>query len=171
MKKRKKPTAVYAFIDSQNLNLGIKSLGWNLDFKKFRVYLREKYHVTTAYLFIGYISTNQDLYSSLQKDGYVLIFKPTLPDKNGQIKGNVDADLVLQAMIDYKKYNQAIIVSSDGDFYSLVKYLYEHKKLLYVMSPYVKTCSILLKKSAREKIVFMNNLKKKLKHKKRKSTA
>jgi len=171
MKKRKKPTAVYAFIDSQNLNLGIKSLGWNLDFKKFRVYLREKYHVTTAYLFIGYISTNQDLYSSLQKDGYVLIFKPTLPDKNGQIKGNVDADLVLQAMIDYKKYNQAIIVSSDGDFYSLVKYLYEHKKLLYVMSPYVKTCSILLKKSAREKIVFMNNLKKKLKYKKRKSTA
>ena len=171
MKKRKKPTAVYAFIDSQNLNLGIKSLGWNLDFKKFRVYLREKYHVTTAYLFIGYISTNQDLYSSLQKDGYVLIFKPTLPDKNGQIKGNVDADLVLQAMIDYKKYNQAIIVSSDGDFYSLAKYLYERKKLLYVMSPYVKTCSILLKKSAREKIVFMNNLKKKLKYKKRKSTA
>jgi len=171
MKNKKKPTIVYAFIDSQNLNLGIKSLGWNLDFKKFRVYLREKYHVTTAYLFIGYISTNQDLYSSLQKDGYVLIFKPTLPDKNGQIKGNVDADLVLQAMIDYKKYNQAIIVSSDGDFYSLVKYLYEHKKLLYVMSPYVKTCSILLKKSAREKIVFMNNLKKKLKYKKRKSTA
>ena len=171
MKKGKKRVIAYAFIDSQNLNLGIKSLGWNLDFKKFRVYLREKYHVTTAYLFIGYISTNQDLYSSLQKDGYVLIFKPTLPDKNGQIKGNVDADLVLQAMIDYKKYNQAIIVSSDGDFYSLVKYLYEHKKLLYVMSPYVKTCSILLKKSAREKIVFMNNLKKKLKHKKRKSTA
>ena len=171
MKKGKKRVIAYAFIDSQNLNLGIKSLGWNLDFKKFRVYLREKYHVTTAYLFIGYISTNQDLYSSLQKDGYVLIFKPTLPDKNGQIKGNVDADLVLQAMIDYKKYNQAIIVSSDGDFYSLVKYLYEHKKLLYVMSPYVKTCSILLKKSAREKIVFMNNLKKKLKYKKRKSTA
>ena len=171
MKKRKKRVIAYAFIDSQNLNLGIKSLGWNLDFKKFRVYLREKYHVTTAYLFIGYISTNQDLYSSLQKDGYVLIFKPTLPDKNGQIKGNVDADLVLQAMIDYKKYNQAIIVSSDGDFYSLAKYLYERKKLLYVMSPYVKTCSILLKKSAREKIVFMNNLKKKLKYKKRKSTA
>ncbi len=32
----------YAFIDGQNLNLGIKRLGWALDFKKFRVYLREK---------------------------------------------------------------------------------------------------------------------------------
>jgi len=42
----------YAFIDSQNLNLGIKSLGWKLDFVKFRRYLREKYGVVTAYLFI-----------------------------------------------------------------------------------------------------------------------
>jgi len=33
------------------------------------------------------------------------------------------------------------------------------------MSPYVKTCSVLLKKSAKEKIVFMNNLRKKLEYK------
>jgi len=32
----------YAFIDSQNLNLGIQKLGWKLDYKKFRVYLKEK---------------------------------------------------------------------------------------------------------------------------------
>ena len=36
----------YAFIDSQNLNLGIKEQGWILDFKRFRVYLREKYGIT-----------------------------------------------------------------------------------------------------------------------------
>ena len=39
-----------------------------------------------------------------------------------------------------------------------------------LMSPYIKTCSILLKKKAKEKIVFMANLKKKLEYK-RKSTA
>ncbi len=70
----------YAFIDSQNLNLGVRSQGWFLDFLKFRVYLAEKYGVKVAYLFIGYIQKNQDLYSSLQKCGYVLIFKPTLPE-------------------------------------------------------------------------------------------
>ena len=155
----------YAFIDSQNLNLGIKSLGWKLDHKRFRIYLREKYKVEIAYLFIGYIPENQDLYSSLQECGYVLVFKPTLPDKNGDIKGNVDADLVLQAMLDYEKYDKAVIVTSDGDFYSLVKYLYKQNKLRFVMSPYVKTCSVLLKKTAREKIVFMNNLKEKLGYK------
>ena len=158
----------YAFIDSQNLNLGIKSLKWKLDHHKFRIYLKEKYNVKTAYLFIGYLTDNQDLYSALQSAGFVLVFKPTLPDKDGKIKGNVDADLVLQAMIDYKKYDKAVIVTSDGDFYSLVKYLYKNKKLKCVMSPYVKTCSALLKKTAREKIVFMDNLKGKLAYKKEK---
>lgn len=155
----------YAFIDSQNLNLGVRSLGWNLDFKRFRIYLKEKYNITTAYLFIGYIATNRNLYSFLQKAGYVIIFKPTLPDQNGEVKGNIDADLVLQAMLDYSKYDKAMIISSDGDFYSLVKYLYENKKLLAVLSPYHKTCSVLLKKSAKEKIVFINNLRQKLEYK------
>ena len=164
-KMAKAKDKIYAFIDSNNLNLGIKDLGWKLDFRKFRIYLQEKYNVSVAYLFIGFVQTNQDLYSSLQKAGFVLIFKPTLPDKDGNIKGNIDADLVLQTMIDYKKYDKAILVSSDGDFYSLVKYLYEKRKLACVMSPYVKTCSILLKKSAKEKIVFMNNLRKKLAYK------
>ncbi|TSC96170.1 MAG: hypothetical protein Athens101410_100 [Parcubacteria group bacterium Athens1014_10] len=155
----------YAFIDSQNLNLGIRSLGWKLDYKRFKVYLSEKYNIETAYLFIGYMPENQDIYSSLQEAGYVLIFKPTLPDKNGDVKGNVDADLVLQVMLDYIKYDKAIIVTSDGDFYSLVKYLYKQNKLKFVMSPYVKTCSALLKKTAKEKIIFMANLKKKLEYK------
>ncbi len=127
--------------------------------------MREKYKVSVAYLFIGYIPANQDLYSSLQEAGYILVFKPTLPDENGKVKGNVDADLVLQAMIDYKKYDKAIIITSDGDFYSLVKYLYKNNKLKYVISPYVKTCSILLKKTAKEKVVFIENLRKKLEHK------
>jgi len=71
-------------------------------------------------------------------------------------------------MIDYKKYDKALIVSSDGDFYSLVKYLYKNDKLKLVMSPYVKTCSVLLKKTAKEKIIFMDNLRKKLEYKKKK---
>jgi len=33
------------------------------------------------------------------------------------------------------------------------------------MSPYVKTYSVLLKKTAKEKIVFMDNLRKKLEYK------
>jgi len=165
-KNRKKN---YAYIDSQNLNLGIRSLGWKFGFWRFRVYLREKYGVEIAYLFIGYIPENQDLYDSLQKAGYILKFKPVLPDKDGKHKGNVDADLVLQATIDLYEdnFDKAVVVSSDGDFYSLVKFLYKRDRLQCVMSPYVETCSTLLKNTAREKIVFMDNLRKKLEYKKK----
>ncbi len=155
----------FAFIDGQNLNLGIKSLGWKLDYSRFRKYLLEKYSITTAYYFVGYVAGNQPLYSELQKAGYILVFKPTIPDGDGNIKGNIDADLVLQAMIDFPNYDKAIIATSDGDFYSLVKYLYKNKKLCFVMSPYVKTCSSLLKIEAKERIVFMDNLRNKLEYK------
>jgi len=159
----------YAFIDSQNLNLGIQSLGWKLDYKRFRIYLKDKYKIEIAYLFIGYLPENQDLYDSLQKAGYVLKFKPVLPQKDGNHKGNVDADLVLQTMIDHyeKNFDKALIITSDGDFYSLVKFLYQRDRLLLVMSPYGLTCSTLLKKTAKEKLIFMNNLKDKLEYKKK----
>lgn len=158
----------FAFIDGQNLNLGIQELGWKLDFSRFRKYLKEKYAIKTAYYFIGYVSGNQDLYSQLQKAGYILVFKPTVPDNDGKIKGNIDADLVLQAMIDFSEYDKAVIVSSDGDYYSLVKYLYQKNKLRCVLSPYNKTCSSLLKKSAKDKIIFMGNLRKKLEYRNQK---
>jgi len=160
----------FAFIDSNNLNLGIKEIGWRLDFKKFRIYLAEKYAVKKAYLFVGYLPENQELYRSLQEFGYVLIFKPVMRNKDGEPKGNVDAELVLQAMVDWEKYEKAVIVSSDGDFYCLVNYLYEKKKLKRVVSPNYKKCSALLKKAARELIDFLDYQKDKL-ARKRKSTA
>ena len=159
----------YAFVDSQNVYRGIKSLGWEIDWRRFRVYLREKYGVETAYLFIGYIPEYKEIYGELQKAGFVLIFKPVIYDGDSNPKGNIDADLVLQAMLDYENYDKAVIVTSDGDFYSLVKHLYENSKLKIVMSPYVKTCSVLLKKNAKEKVIYMDNLKNKIG--KKKSTA
>lgn len=157
----------YAFIDSQNLNLSIQGSGWKLDFARFRIYLREKYLVKVAYLFIGYLPENQDLYNSLQKYGYVLIFKPTLKYKDGKIKGNCDAELVLQAMIDYQNYDKAIIVSGDGDFYCLAHYLIQQNNLEKVLIPNRFRYSALLKKAA-DKLVFMNDLQKKLEYKNKK---
>ena len=64
----------YAFIDSQNVNLAIRGQGWVLDFKRFRRYIQDKYQISKAFLFIGYVPQNQDLYTGLQKDGYILVF-------------------------------------------------------------------------------------------------
>src|SRR5262245_41628819 len=124
-------------------DLGIQQIGWKLDYKKFRRYLKEKYAVEVAYMFLGFVPKNQRLYSSLQKAGFVLNFKPVVRDSNGKFKGNVDADLVLQVMLDIEKFEKAVLVTSDGDFYSLVRHLYELDKLEVVLSPSVKHCSTL----------------------------
>ena len=80
----KKEKSIYAFIDSQNLNLGLekdvykngilKYKGWKLDFRRFRVYLKEKYNVVRCFLFIGNIPSNKSLYRYLENSGYILIF-------------------------------------------------------------------------------------------------
>jgi uncharacterized LabA/DUF88 family protein len=155
----------YAFIDSQNLNLGIKEQGWSLDFKRFRVYLSEKYGVTKAFLFIGYIPTNQSLYTALQSFGYILVFKPTLQGLAGKIKGNVDAELVLHAMKEIQNYDKALIVTGDGDFGCLIEHLKRVKKLLNLMLPDRNQYSSLLRKFSPD-IIFMNNLRGKLEYRK-----
>lgn len=153
---------IYAFIDSQNLNLGILDQGWKLDYQRFLVYLKEKYFVEKAFLFIGYIPTNQKLYDFLKKSGYKLIFKPTVLDGNGKAKGNVDAELVLYSVrIEYENYSKAIIISGDGDFQCLVKYLVKQNKLSKVLVPNQKKYSKLLSEY-RKYLVFMNDLKGKL---------
>lgn len=136
---------VYAFIDSQNLNLGVKSLGWKLDWRKFRQYLRSKYAVTNAFLFIGYKAGNEALYTQMQNMGYIVVLKPTLELPGGIVKGNVDAELVLHAMIHFNNYDKASIVSGDGDFHCLIEYLEQQGKLLQVMAPNKHYSSLLHK--------------------------
>jgi len=158
----------YAFIDGTNLYLAIRDyLGWKLDNKKFRAYLSEKYGVEKAYYFIGHVEGNSDLYASLQSAGYVLIFKPTTEDKVGAIKGNCDAEIVLQTMIDINKYDQAVLVTGDGDFYCLVKYLKKIGKLKCVLAPTTNNCSLLLRQAAQLQIAFMDNLRGKLEYKRK----
>lgn len=157
---KNKKEIIYAFIDSQNLNLGTgkdiykgkgkyKRLiykGWKLDFKKFRRYLQDKFRITKAFLFIGYIKGNERMYKRLMSYGYELIFKPTVKDHQGKPKGNVDAEIVLYAVaVEYPNYNKAVIVSGDGDFHCLHKYLNNKGKLLKIIIPNIKSESSLLK--------------------------
>lgn len=144
----KKPV-YYAFIDSQNLNLGVFDCGWRLDFTRFYIYLQDKFKIVKAFLFIGYVAGNEALYTSLQKAGYIIVFKPTLEFKReGKMytKGNVDAELVLHTMIEYPHYNKAMIVSGDGDFHCLIEYLERKNKLLHILIPNPKKYSALLRK-------------------------
>src|SRR3989338_7693693 len=126
----------YAFIDGANLHSALKDIGWKLDYYRFRVWLSEKYQVSRAYLFIGLIPKYKDLYAFLQKCGYTLIFKEVTYDGSGKPKGNCDADLVLQAARDaYEShFTKAILVASDGDYASLVKFLIDKDVFEIILS-------------------------------------
>ncbi len=154
----------FAYIDGANLHKGIKSLGWSLDYKKFRVWLSEKYGVEKAYLFIGLIPKNKELYKYLQESGFTLIFKKVVYGGDGKPKENCDADLVLQATVDAyeNKFNKAVIISSDGDYSGLVNFLKERDKISVVLSPSnEEKCSILLKRTG-VKLSYIKDQKLKL---------
>lgn len=152
-----KSPRVYAFIDSQNLNIGVQKSGWKMDWRKFRKFLADKYGVTKAFMFIGYIPENEDLYEQMHQAGYAVVLKPTFDLTRPQpemmevmneelaqkgktedkkpVKGNIDAELVLWAMKEMSNYEKAIIVSGDGDFYCLVEYLDQKGRLLNLLAP------------------------------------
>lgn len=138
-----------------------------LDYKKFRLYLKNKYNVTQAFIFIGWVNYNQDLYTSLQQAGFVLVFKPTLRYfKNGQVrvKADIDVELVLHAVaLEYNNYDKAIIVSNDGDFACLAEYLEKNNKLLHILAPN-KRYSLLLRPYA-QYIGHIDQLRKSLEKK------
>ena len=157
----------YAFIDGANLHRGIAGFGWKLDYARFRVWLSEKYGVRRAYIFIGLIPKYKDLYTHLQECGFTLIFKEVIYDKEGKPKGNCDADLVLQAARDTyeKKFGKAVIVSSDGDYASTIRFLIEKGKLPTILSPSdVERSSILLKRTG-AKISYLRDFKDTIKRK------
>ncbi|MFA5109640.1 MAG: NYN domain-containing protein [Patescibacteria group bacterium] len=167
----------YAFIDSNNLYLGVSGdiykkkskiyAGWKLDYKRFRVYLREKYGVEKAFIFIGFKPGNQAMYTNLQESGYICIFKPTLELADGKVKGNVDSELVLHSMIEFQNYEKAVIVSGDGDFYCLVEYFIGKNKLKKVLVPNQYGYSSLLDRLStpvNNILDFINILKNKLEY-------
>lgn len=132
-------------------------MGWKMDWRKFRVFLQEKYNVEKAYMFIGYVPDNVDLYKQMKEAGYTVVLKPTvdmlmskeeLAQESHVTKGNADAELVLYAMKELPFYDMAVIVSGDGDFYCIVEYLIKQEKFRALLTPNGHYSSLLEKFSS-----------------------
>ena len=149
-KSQEKIRVNIAYIDATNLDKALRNhLKWQLDYKRFRVWLKEKYHVERAYIFIGLIPKYKDLYTHLQECGFELEFKDVVY-ADGKPKGNCDSDLLMKASSDFYvgDLNKAVIVASDGDYAPLVKVLHKGNRLEVILSPgMVDRCSILLKRT------------------------
>lgn len=152
-----------AFIDGQNLHLGTTQNNWKVDLNKFRIYLKDKYHITEAYYFLGYVSeSEQDLYNNLQKSGFIVLFKEHNPALKGTKKGNVDTDLVFEIMknlIDNKNFDKIVLVSGDGDYKKVVDYLIKKDRFKKILFPNKKFASSLYKHLGTEFFDILDNIK------------
>jgi uncharacterized LabA/DUF88 family protein len=116
--------------------------------------------------FLGYIEKHKERYDTLATAGFILIFKKVLISKYGEVKGNCDADLVVACMENVYELEQGasvVLVTSDGDFAPLVKFLQRKGACVGVLSPSEPAkCSLLLKQT-NAAIVYISDVKSRIK--------
>lgn len=154
-----------AFIDGQNLYFGTKEENWELDFKKFRTHLKDKYKVDEAYYFIGYVDENyQDLYDNLQRAGFIVQFKKHHHKLKSLKKGNVDTDIVFSIMrhLIEEDFDRIVLVSGDGDYKRLIDYLIKKNKFERIIFPNKKFASSLYKRMEPRCYSYLSNVKGKI---------
>ncbi len=152
----------YAFIDGQNLHMGVTNIknSWRIHFKKFRTFLRDKYHIEIAYYFLGcVIEEKRDLYTRLQESGFVLVFREHNPAMLGKKKGNVDADIIFSVMkklYQDEEFDKVVLISGDGDYKRMVDFLIEEGKFKKVLFPNKEFASSLYKKLGSEYFDYLD---------------
>ena len=161
-----------AFIDGQNLYMGTDSddPNWRVNLKKFRVYLKDKYSISKAFYFLGYvINDNNSLYEEIQDAGFILKFREHNSAMLSKKKGNVDTDIVFDVMKKiYKKepFDKIVLIAGDGDYKMLVDFLIEEDRFEKILFPNRKFASSLYKKLGSEYFDYLSNedIKKKIKY-------
>jgi len=140
-----------AFVDGQNLYMGTtkSETPWNIDLARFRIYLAKKYNVQKAYYFLGYVQDgNDELYDYIQSSGFILRFRQHSEAMISKKKGNVDSDIIFEAMkkiYKEKDLDKIVLVSGDGDYKMLVDFLIEEGRFEKILFPNRRRASSLYK--------------------------
>ncbi len=163
-----------AFIDWQNLHMWTASENWKIDFKRFRIYLKNKFKVEEVYYYLGFLDENeQELYTRLQKSGFILVFREHNAEMKWKKKWNVDVDIcfaMMKEFIENKEFNKIILISGDWDYIKPVKYLIEKGKFKKILFPNKRFSSLykqletkfrinLSLVDIKKKIIYIKNIK------------
>jgi uncharacterized LabA/DUF88 family protein len=116
------------FIDGANLYATGKTLGLDIDFKRLLAEFQSRGTLVRAFYYAAIIEHQE--FSSVRLDwldynGYTVITKATKEfiDSSGrrEIKGNMDIELVVDAMEIAECVDEIVLFSGDGDFRSMVE--------------------------------------------------
>jgi uncharacterized LabA/DUF88 family protein len=153
----------YAFIDGQNLHLGVIKNNWSINYQKLKIYLKDKHRVSKIFYFWGYYNAQHNkIYTKLSELGYISIFKEHNIKATSTKKGNVDSNIIFEIMkkINSKEcFDKIVLISGDGDFKKIVNYLMHKNKFKKILFPNRKSVSNLYKKLNRSYVDYIEHFK------------
>lgn len=155
-----RPDMKIVYIDAQNVHKAIQELWRTIDRESLYHYLQRKFEIDRVNIFFGYIAKYDHLYKKLGTIGYTVIHKQTMILPDNTIKWNVDIDIAIKALIDFFEWNLtcAYLISSDGDYNTLVDFFRDKQILGRVLIPTRKSASKLLKQAAQSDIQSLEDL-------------
>jgi len=134
----------FAFVDGQNLYFSTVKDNWCVDFKKLKVYLRDKYKVKLILYFWGYYKKeNEMIYQKLKDLNYKLLFKKHNEKLISKKKGNVDSEIIFETMKKLESegvLDKVVLISGDGDYRKMINYLINKNKFKRILFP-TRGCS------------------------------
>ncbi|WP_018697674.1 NYN domain-containing protein [Amorphus coralli] len=131
------------FIDGANLYSTAKALGFDIDYRRLLKEFGSKGFLLRAYYYTAMIedqeySTLRPLVDWLDYNGYNVVTKPMKEfyDQNGRrkVKGNMDIELVVDAMEMAEHVDHIVLFSGDGDFRRLVEAIQRRGRKVSVVS-------------------------------------
>jgi uncharacterized LabA/DUF88 family protein len=120
------------FIDGANLFATSRALGFDIDYKLLRQEFMRRGKLLRAFYYTALLESEdytpiRPLVDWLQYNGYTSVTKPAkeYTDSVGRrkVKGNMDIELVVNAMELAPRLDHAVLFSGDGDFRPLVEAL------------------------------------------------
>jgi len=134
---------VAVFIDGANLFFTQRHLGWQIDFSRLMAFFKSGYTSVQANYYVPAsepVSAENAAFSRvLTAHGYRIISKPVKKIVNKEtgvviMKGNLDVELVVDALSGADQYDTFILFSGDSDFLPLLRALHEKGKEVMVYS-------------------------------------
>ena len=131
------------FIDGANLYSAARSLGFDIDYKRLLAEFGKKGYLLRAYYYTALaedqeFSTLRPLIDWLDYNGYSVVTKPLKEffDQSGRrkVKGNMDIELVIDAMELCEQVDHIVLFSGDGDFRRLAEAVQRKGKKFSVVS-------------------------------------
>ena len=177
-----KPKA-YIFIDASNIHYFLKKEGWKIDWIKFKTHYETVFQNPSFFYYEGIASQGyffdihpdssfknfmdakkkkRKYFKLLRNTGYKVRQKPisrVYDNTSGQYKHkcNFDVELTIDAVDNINDYDVFTLVSGDGDFEKLVKYLKQKKKKTIVIAPKERLSSNL--KKAANMVIYLSSVK------------